>query len=77
MNQLQNNNEYTMISQGIEQFRITCDGFILVGTTTIPEENILEQNNTGCNKCNYPWLLYCMSGRSSGFYCAYCGQLCR
>lgn len=64
-------------SSELELFRVTSDGWLLIGTTVPPDEAAAEVH-TGCGACLSVMCCWALKiAAQKGIYCKHCGNLVR
>lgn len=76
---MRKNNSLDFVVPGVERYRFTANGWVLVGTTCPPEDTQPEVVNKGCAECDKALDSISMDQllRLSGIHCTLCGQLRR
>lgn len=71
--------ELDFVVHGVEVYRLTPGGWLLVGTTAPPDADLPEVVNEGCVRCDKAVLSLSMEQVlfMKGIHCAHCGQLRR
>jgi hypothetical protein len=64
---------------GVEQYRLTHCGWVLVGATVPPDPDVPQVVNQGCRLCDQALDSLSMEQvlNATGIHCTHCGQLRR